>query len=46
MTRKEAAKMLKAKRMCLIQDVSGVYDDCNRRLCNECYLNYEQNERE
>ena len=42
MTKEEAVKMLKAKLMCLIQDVSGVYDDCNRRLCNECYLNYEQ----
>jgi ribosomal protein S27E len=42
MTNEEAVKMLKAKRKCLIQDVSGVYDDCNRRLCNECYLNYEQ----
>lgn len=42
MTNEEAVKMLKAKRKCLIQDVSGVFDDCNRRLCNECYLNYEQ----
>jgi len=42
MTNEEAVKMLKAKRKCLIQDVSGIYDDCNRKLCNECYLNYEQ----
>ena len=42
MTNEEAVKMLKAKRKCLILDVSGVYDDCNRKLCNECYLNYEQ----
>jgi hypothetical protein len=42
MTNEEAVKMLKAKLKCLIQDVSGVYDDCNRKLCNECCLNYEQ----
>ena len=35
MTNEEAVKMLKAKRKCLILDVSGVYDDCNRKLCNE-----------
>ena len=42
MTREEAIKMLKAKLECMTRDVSGCDDDCNRKLCNECHLNYEQ----
>lgn len=42
MTREEAIRMLKAKLECMIRDVSGSDDDCNRRLCGECPLNYEQ----
>lgn len=42
MTREEAIKMLKAKLECMTRDVSGYDDDCNRKLCGECHLNYEQ----
>lgn len=42
MTRKEAIEMLKAKLECLTRDVSGRDDDCNRRLCGECHLNYDK----
>lgn len=38
----EAIKMLKAKLECMTRDVSGTNDDCNRKLCGECHLNYEQ----
>jgi len=42
MTNKEAIKMLTAKLECLTRDVSGMDNDCNRKLCNECHLCYEQ----
>jgi rubrerythrin len=42
MTREEAIRMLKAKLECMTRDVSGSDDDCNRKLCGECHLNYEQ----
>ena len=42
MTNEEAVRMLKAKLECMIRDVSGCDDDCNRKLCGECHLNYEQ----
>lgn len=42
MTNEEATRMLKAKLECMIRDVSGSDDDCNRKLCGECPLNYEQ----
>lgn len=42
MTREAAIKMLKAKLECMTRDVSGCDNDCNRKLCGECYLNYEQ----
>jgi hypothetical protein len=41
-TRKEAIKMINAKLECMTRDVSGTYYDCNRKLCDECDLNYEQ----
>lgn len=42
MTKEEAIKMLEAKLECMIRDVSGIDDDCNRGLCRECHLNYDQ----
>ncbi len=42
MTKLEAVKMLKAKLECMTRDVSGSDDDCNRKLCGECHLNYEK----
>lgn len=42
MTNEEAIRMLKAKLECMIRDVSGSDDDCNRKLCGECPLNYEK----
>lgn len=42
MTREEAVKMLEAKLECMTRDVSGIDDDCNRKLCNECHLCYDQ----
>ena len=42
MTRKEAIKMLKAKLECMTRDVSGTDDNCNRKKCDECELNYTQ----
>jgi hypothetical protein len=41
MVNEEAIKMLKAKLECMTRDVSGSDDDCNRKLCGECHLNYE-----
>lgn len=34
--------MLNAKLECITRDVSGKDDDCNRRLCGACRLNYEK----
>ena len=42
MTNEEAIRMIKAKLECMTRDVSGSDDDCNRWLCDECHLNYEQ----
>lgn len=42
MTNEEAVKMLEAKLECMRRDVSGIDDDCNRKLCDECHLCYDQ----
>lgn len=42
MNREEAIKIIKATKMCLEKETSGIDDDCNFHKCDECNLNYEQ----
>lgn len=42
MTRKEAIEMLEAKLACMERETSGIDEDCNSELCDECSLNYCQ----
>ena len=42
MTRCEAGEKLAAYLECQEREVKGIYEDCNKDMCDDCYLCYAQ----
>lgn len=42
MTESEAKEKLRAYHKCQILQVKGIYEDCNKKLCDNCDLCYAQ----